>query len=67
MNVRTLLFLSLAAATLPTQAQSVYRSIDSEGNVTFSETPVPGAVQQTQIPIDAPQPSAASHSSSSLR
>ena len=64
MNFRTLLFLLLAVATLPTRAQSVYRSIDSEGNVTFSETPVPGAVQETQIPIDAPEPSAASRQQS---
>jgi hypothetical protein len=58
MNQRILLVLLLAALPVQVPAQTAYRSIDSEGNVTFSDAPVPGAAQETQIRIDAPEPSA---------
>ena len=56
--------LLLAASAQQAVAQSAYRSIDSEGNVMFSDAPVPGATQETQIRIDAPVPSVQSRQQS---
>jgi len=60
MHHRMFLVLLLAACPLQSLAQNAYRSIDSEGNVMFSDAPVPGAEQETRIRIDAPKPSAQS-------
>jgi hypothetical protein len=64
MNYRTLLILLLAAIPMQAPAQTAYRSNDNEGNVMFSDAPVPGAAQETQIQIDAPEPSAQSRQQS---
>ena len=49
--------LLLAAAALPAAADAI-RSVDSEGTVTFSDTPLPGTTEATRVDIDAPAPSA---------
>jgi hypothetical protein len=59
MNHRYLITLLLAAGALQIHAQPAYRSVDEQGNVTFSDTPVPGAAEETRITIDAPVPSQA--------
>lgn len=57
MNYRNLLILFLATSALQVSAQTAYRSVDEEGNVTFSDQPVSGAVKESEIRIDAPAPS----------
>lgn len=54
-----LTILLLAAGALQVNAQPAYRSVDEQGNVTFSDTPVPGAVDETRININPPTPSPA--------
>ena len=49
--------LILAAVSLPAAADAI-RSVDSEGTVTFSDTPLPGTTEATRVNIDAPAPSA---------
>ena len=56
MNIRILSTLILVAAALPATAE-VTRSVDQEGNVTFSDQPVKGSVESSSIKIDAPAPS----------
>ena len=51
---------SLAAITVlavcQASAENVYRSVDEQGNVTFSDRPVQGAQQQEQINIQTTSP-----------
>lgn len=47
----------IVAGTFQVQAQPAYRSVDEQGNVTFSDAPLPGAADETQININAPTPS----------
>ena len=55
MNRKTISMLLLAAISLPVTADAL-RSVDKDGNVTFSDTPVPGSVKSEEISIDAPPP-----------
>jgi hypothetical protein len=48
--------LLLAASSLPATADAL-RSVDPEGTVTFSDTPIPGNTGATRVPINAPAPS----------
>ena len=56
MKSRIILAVMLAASSLPSLAE-VLRSVDKDGNVTFSDQPVPGSVESTSVIIDAPPPS----------
>ena len=58
MTHRKLLFIILATAAFQAAADTAYRSVDEQGNVTFSDTPVSGATQEEKIRIEAPAPSA---------
>jgi hypothetical protein len=60
MKLMTLLCAGLVIAASRVSAETALRSVDEQGNVTFSDEPVSGAVQQEQITIDAPAPSGAS-------
>jgi len=60
MKHRILLLMLFATAAFQAAAESAYRSVDEQGNVTFSDTPVSGAAQEEKVKIDAPAPSAAS-------
>jgi hypothetical protein len=59
MKHRYLITLLLAAGAHQVYAQPAYRSVDEQGNITFSDAPVPGAAEETRIKIDAPTPSTA--------
>lgn len=56
MKSRIILAVMLAASSLPSVSE-VLRSVDKGGNVTFSDQPVPGSVEETPVVIDAPPPS----------
>ncbi|MGB5180526.1 MAG: DUF4124 domain-containing protein [Gammaproteobacteria bacterium] len=56
MKSRIILSVMLAASSLPSVSE-VLRSVDKDGNVTFSDQPVPGSVEETAVVIDAPPPS----------
>jgi hypothetical protein len=58
MNIVKLLFITFAIATFQVSAETVTRSVDDQGNVTFSDKPVSGTTQVEQVSIDAPAPSA---------
>ena len=58
MNLVKPLFITLAIVTFQVAAETAYRAVDEQGNVTFSDKPVSGAAQEKQIRIDAPAPSA---------
>lgn len=64
MNYRNLLIVILATSALQVSAQTAYRSVDEEGNVTFSDQPVAGAAEESEILIDAPAPSTESRQES---
>ena len=53
MKTRLLLAVMLATGSLPCVSE-ITRSVDSEGNITFSDQPVPGSVETTPVIIDAP-------------
>ncbi|MCK5480353.1 MAG: DUF4124 domain-containing protein [Gammaproteobacteria bacterium] len=55
MNYTTMPLLLLTALSLHATADAV-RSVDKDGNVTFSDKPVPGSVESERISIDAPSP-----------
>lgn len=59
MKLHYLAPLLLGTGILAVHAQPAYRAVDEQGNVTFSDTPVPGAVEETRISIDAPTPTPA--------
>jgi hypothetical protein len=56
MKSRIIIAAMLAASSVPSIAE-VLRSVDKDGNVTFSDQPVPGSVEATTVIIDAPPPS----------
>ncbi len=56
MNSKTILAVLLTVCSLPSVSE-VLRSVDKNGNVTFSDQPVPGSVEATTVIIDAPPPS----------
>lgn len=66
MNKTILLILLLAAGSGQLAAQTVYKSVDAEGNITFSDAPGPGG-ESTPVAIDAPPPSAESVAESQER
>lgn len=51
------LFITILIAAFQVSAETAYRSVDEQGNVTFSDKPVSSAAKQ--ISIDAPAPSVA--------
>ena len=53
MKTRILLAVMLAASSLPCVSE-ITRSVDSQGNVTFSDQPVPGSVEATPVILDTP-------------
>ena len=56
MNSKWLIALFLAFTSLQATAEAE-RSVDAQGNVTFSDKPVTGSVTSERISIDAPAPS----------
>ena len=56
MNHKILSLLLLAAISQPATADAL-RSVDKDGNITFSDTPVAGSVESERISIDAAAPS----------
>ena len=56
MKLQIISTLLLIATTLPAAAE-VVRSVDKDGNVTFSDQPVEGSVESSRVQIDAPTPS----------
>jgi Domain of unknown function (DUF4124) len=63
-NVRTLpcltaMTLTITLLCIPAVAETVYKSVDAEGNVTFSNTPPPAGVDVQQIELQpGPTPAA---------
>ena len=55
MKSRIILAVILATSSLPSVSE-VLRSVDKHGNVTFSDQPVPGSIEETSVVIDAPPP-----------
>ena len=55
MNRKWLIALFLAVTSLQATAEAE-RSVDAQGNVTFSDKPVAGSVTSDRISIDAPSP-----------
>ena len=53
MKTRLLLAVMLATGSLPCMAE-ITRSVDSQGNVTVSDEPVPGSVESTPVILDTP-------------
>ena len=53
MKTRLLLAVMLTTGSLPCMAE-ITRSVDSQGNVTFSDEPVPGSVESTPVILDIP-------------
>jgi flagellar motor protein MotB len=58
MKHQKLLLMVIATAAFQAAAETTYRSVDEQGNVTFSDKPASGAAQEEQVTIDAPAPSA---------
>ena len=58
MNLVKPLFITIAIAAFQVAAETAYRSVDEQGNVTYSDKPVSNATQEEQVGIDAPAPSA---------
>ena len=56
MNYKILSLLLLAAISQPATADAL-RSVDRDGNITFSDEPVAGSVESERISIDAAAPS----------
>jgi type IV secretory pathway VirB10-like protein len=48
------LIASLLAISVSPLSAEVIRSVDKDGNVTFSDAPVPGSVESNRVVIDAP-------------
>ncbi len=55
MNCKIIPVALLAALSLHAAAEAV-RSVDKDGNITFSDTPVAGSVESEEIRLDAPSP-----------
>ena len=56
MKCNSLLAAITVLAVCQASAENVYRSVDEQGNVTFSDRPVQGAQQQEQIRIQTTSP-----------
>ena len=56
MNYKIISLLLLAAISQPATADAL-RSVDKDGNITFSDAPVAGSVESETISIDAAPPS----------
>ena len=56
MNYKILPLLLLAAISQQAMADAM-RSVDRDGNVTFSDKPVAGSIESERVRIDAPAPS----------
>jgi hypothetical protein len=57
MNLVKPLFIFITIAAFQVAAETAYRSVDEQGNVTFSDRPVSSATQEERISIDVPAPS----------
>jgi hypothetical protein len=57
MNLVKPLFIFITIATFQVAAETAYRSVDEQGNVTFSDRPVSSATQEERVSIDVPAPS----------
>ncbi len=57
MNYKILPLMLLAVVSQPATADTALRSVDRDGNITFSDERVPGSVESERISIDAPAPS----------
>lgn len=57
MNVVKPLFIIIAMVAFHVSAETVTRSVDNQGNVTYSDKPVSNTVQEERVSIDAPAPS----------
>lgn len=57
MLTRNLIAAVLAITAFQTSAEEVHRSVDAEGNVTFSDAPVAGAVKSDTVRVDPGTPS----------
>jgi len=55
MKSRIVLAVIMAINSMPGVSE-ITRSVDKEGNITFSDQPVPGSVETTPVVIDAPPP-----------
>ena len=49
-----ILITSLLAMSVSQVSAEVIRSVDKDGNVTFSDAPVPGSVESSRVVIDTP-------------
>jgi hypothetical protein len=58
MAYQKLLLMIIATAAFQVSAETAYRSVDEQGNVTFSDKPVSGAAHEEQVRIGASAPSA---------
>jgi hypothetical protein len=56
MNYKILSLLLLAAISQPATADAL-RSVDKDGNITFSDAPIAGSIESETINIDATPPS----------
>lgn len=56
MMYKGLFALLLASLSVATAAETVYRSVDAQGNVSFSDAPPPTKAGVEEITIDAPPP-----------
>ena len=57
MNYKILSLLLLAALSQQATADNALRSVDRNGNITFSDEPVAGSIESERISIDAAAPS----------
>ena len=57
MNFIKPLLITITIAAFQVSAETAYRSVDEQGNVTFSDKPVSNATQEERVSIDAPTPS----------
>lgn len=55
LTLALMLFLALTASSTANAGERVYRVIDAEGNVTFTDAPPPGATATDVTPIELPQ------------
>lgn len=58
MRIKCLMLMALAVMNGAATAETVYRTVDKDGNIHFSDTPPPGSTTTEEITIDAPPPSA---------
>jgi len=65
-GVVLVLFCSWASGVAWSQGQTVYKSVDEEGNVTFSDSPPADAKVTQELRVEAPQPQSAGEQQQAL-